>query len=348
MKKISPEQRERQIILDRTRQIRNAKRNKRKKSKRSIFIKISDHIVLPVMGNFSLYSDNEYSPSINFIEEIKTLLKNKKKILLDFNVTENVTAAAMLRLHAEISTWQRYHSQNLARIRLGKAKSTVRYMLENSGFLSEYDDPASTPSRKEILTMRTGTDAKGHLKSITNTMNDCFYSGGLSEQERSDLYKGINEAMLNVSQHAYSESVSDLVDRIGKRWWIYAQQFDDQLYIAFCDRGVGIPETLPRHGRWEKIRSLGKIVGLDDDAAMIQAAMEFGRSEAETAGRGLGLQDVLKFANENPEGILWIFSRYGLYKNEKGKEKPILRNYKKSIEGTLIQWQISLSQKASP
>ena len=158
----------------------------------------------------------------------------------------------------------------------------------------------------------------------------------------------LNMLMLNVSQHAYIESGSDLVDKIGKRWWIYAQQFEDQLYIAFCDRGVGIPETLPRHGHWEKIRALGKIVGLDDDAAMIQAAMEFGRSGAETEGRGLGLQDILNFANENPEGILWIFSRYGLYKKEKGKDKPTLRNYRRSISGTLIQWQVSLSPQASP
>lgn len=347
MKKLSPEQREKLIIHQLARERHDAKRNKRSKTRRVAPIKISNYIVLPVVGNFSLYSNSEYPHSVKIIENIQALLRKEKKILLDFNETENVTAAAMLRLHAEISSWQRYYGQNFVKIRMGNAKSNVRSMLRNSGFLSEYDDPASIPSRDKILTMRTGTDAKGHLKSITNTMNDCFYSGTLSEQERSDLYKGINEAMLNVSQHAYDESESDLANKIGKRWWLYAQQFDDQLYIAFCDRGVGIPTTLPRHGNWENIRSLGKIIGLDDDAAMIQAAMEFGRSEAKIPGRGLGLQDVLKFANENPEGILWIFSRNGLYKNEKENEKPILRNHKKSIGGTLIQWQVSLAQQTS-
>ena len=346
MKKLSPKQRERLIICQLARERHDEKRNKRNKTRRVAPIKISNHIVLPVVGDFSLYSDSEYSRSVKFIKNIQALLRKEKKILLDFNETENVTAAAMLRLHAEISSYQRYYGQNFVKFRTNNARSTVKFMLKNSGFLSEYDDPANIPSRDKILTMRTGTDARGHLKSITNTMNDCFYSGELSEQERSDLYQGINEAMLNVSQHAYDESEPDLANKIGKRWWIYAQQFDDQLYIAFCDRGVGIPATLPRHGSWENIKSLGKIVGLDDDAAMIQAAMEFGRSEAKTPGRGLGLQDVLKFANENPEGILWIFSRKGVYITEKGKTKPELRNYKESINGTLIQWQVSLAKRA--
>ena len=342
MKKLSPEQRERQILLQYMHERHRAKRKKPKRPNRPV--KISGYTIFPIPEIFSLYSDEEFGHSINFIEEIQKILENKERILLDFNNTKNITAAAMLRLQAEVSTWQRYYSRRLVQTRSGTAVATVRSMLKDSGFLSEYDDPESTPHREKTLTMRTGTNAKGHLNSITNTMNECFYSGELSNEEQSDLYRSISEAMLNVSQHAYNTG-SDLENKIGKRWWIYAQQFANQLYIAFFDRGVGIPETLPRHGQWERIRSLGKVVGLDDDAAMIQAAMEFGRSQAQKKGRGLGLQDVLKFATESPEGVLWIFSRRGLYKYENNRKNSILMDYPKSIGGTLIQWQVSLSKR---
>ena len=342
MKKLSPEQRKRQILLQHMHERREAKKKNPKRLNRSV--KISEYTIFPIPEFFSLYSDEEFEYSINFIEKIQKTLERKEKILLDFNNTKNITAAAMLRLQAEVSTWQRYYNRRLVKTRSGTAISTVKTILKDSGFLSEYDDPESTPRKEKILTMRTGTNARGHLNSITNTMNECFYSGELSEEEQSDLYRSISEAMLNVSQHAYNTD-SDLENKIGKRWWIYAQQFTNQLYIAFFDRGVGIPETLPRHGQWENIRSLGKVIGLNDDAAMIQAAMKFGRSQARQAGRGLGLQDILKFATESPEGVLWIFSRRGLYKYEKNKENPTLVDYPKSIGGTLIQWQVSLSKR---
>ena len=149
--------------------------------------------------------------------------------------------------------------------------------------------------------------------------------------------------MLNVFQHAYTGVDSDIEKQLGKRWWIYAQQVDTQLYLAFFDRGVGIPATLPYNDKWERIEFLAKkVLSSDHDSALIRSAMELGRSEFKTPGHGHGLQDILRFVEENPEGILWIFSRQGLYRYEKDLDKHVLRDYPTTIGGTLIQWNVSL------
>ena len=346
MKRLSSEDRQRQIRLQELREKHRLARMGPKRTLRRV--KISGHNLLTVPQYFSLYEDTQFEQAMELIIRLRELLNTGDTVLLDFRSTTRVTAAAMLRLQAEISTWHRYHNRILVRKTSG-ASTAVSAMLENSGFLKELEAPASSSSRPRLLTMRTGTTAEGHLLDITRTMNDCFYSGELSEQEQANLYGGINEAMLNVFQHAYTGTETDLEKQLGKRWWIYAQQVETQLFLAFFDRGVGIPTTLPYHDQWERIQfGARKLLGSDHDSALIQAAMELGRSEFKTPGHGQGLQDILRFVEENPEGILWIFSRRGLYKYDKEVDKHVLRDYPTTIGGTLIQWNVSLRRTNAP
>ena len=345
MRRLTPEERQRQIRLQEMRERRRLARARPKRVTKRL--KISGHIILTVPQYFSLYEDSNFEDAMRLIDGMSDLLGNGKSVLLDFRSTTRVTAAAMLRLQAEVSTWQRFHNRILVRKTSGAA-TVVSRMLRDSGFLNEVEEPFPTSTRPRLLTMRTGTKAEGHLRAITRTMNDCFYSGELTEQEQANLYGGINEAMLNVFQHAYSGKESDVEEQIGKRWWIYAQQVDTQLFLAFFDRGVGIPTTLPFNDQWERIEYFAKrIRGSDHDSALIQAAMELGRSEFKTPGHGQGLQDILRFVEENPEGVLWIFSRRGLYRYEKDLDNHVLRDYPTTIGGTLIQWNVSLRRSDS-
>ena len=147
----------------------------------------------------------------------------------------------------------------------------------------------------------------------------------------------IMEAMLNVKYHAYPHQTE-------KRWWFTATIFEEQLYIAICDRGVGIPETLPRKGLGEILRS---VVG--DDSKMIQAAMRYTRTSREESGAGYGTRDIQRLILKQRQGNLTIISGKGHYRlscNEHGEEEELVNQIDDDINGTVIQWTIPLYPKS--
>ena len=148
---------------------------------------------------------------------------------------------------------------------------------------------------------------------------------------------------MNVCQHAYQYPLQDSqesTDSTEGRWWMFAQQINNQLYLLLADMGDGIPKTLPKIDNWEKIRP--SLPFTDDDSNMIMAATQLERSQSEESGRGFGLQDIINFAKNNPGGEIMIYSNKGLYSYDSKEEKPI--EHKHSLNGTLIQWKISLGE----
>lgn len=157
---------------------------------------------------------------------------------------------------------------------------------------------------------------------------------GVSQEEAERVTTiAITEAMLNVTQHAYSDGTAAY-------WWMTAAIIDKELNIAFCDRGMGIPNTLPKQGWYEELKSR---FPSNDDADMIAAAMEYTRtSHPGNQGRGLGTKDIQNLVLLQKKGHLTIISGKGHYRLMGETNKIETNAISEDVQGTVIQWTVPM------
>jgi len=310
-------------------------------------------IISPYM--LCIYDDHYYEDAINFFKKIsRKILKEKKKITIDFSRLESVTAAAILCLYAEIHRC----------IQLSEIDHPIRYIkprhaeprrvLNELKFFAGINNPSYDVIHEGtigVIPCTSGTKADNKLDDLMNSIENNIYGGEINEEGDNTLYRSLSEAMLNVWQHAYKSSriKKDEIDRLGKRWWILGHRIEDNLYLAIYDRGIGIPEALPFKYTKEVIDKFLDFLKLKNrsDANMIHAAMEIGRTGTGKQGRGKGLQDVRRFVEENPSGVLRIYSNRGGYVYRMEGDKIEHHSRKHSLRGTLIQWNVKLTNNSS-
>src|SRR5262249_35876129 len=113
------------------------------------------------------------------------------------------------------------------------------------------------------------------------SMRDQLHELCGSVPNRLGFFDALCEAMRKVVHHAYEDEDPRGWPRLdGKKWWMTADYDHEKrtLRIAFLDLGVGIPVRLPRSGLGEAIGGLLAVLGRNDDAARIEAALQYGRS----------------------------------------------------------------------
>ncbi|PKQ39191.1 hypothetical protein CXP40_21990 [Pseudomonas sp. YY-1] len=81
------------------------------------------------------------------------------------------------------------------------------------------------------------------------------------------------------------------------------------------------------------------------DETLLSAAMEMDRTSTGENDRGKGLQDLLEFIRQRKEGYLTVISRHGLYRLliREGKEIVKKHSFRTPLKGTLIIWNVSLT-----
>lgn len=117
--------------------------------------------------------------------------------------------------------------------------------------------------------------------------------------------------------------------------------------VAVYDQGVGIPMTLPRSTKWQRVRGWLKnaAVTTNDDAEMIAAAMEVGRTSVATDGRGAGLAQYLDFVDHSDAGHLRIISNSGEILYRRGEPIIQKKRHLLALGGTLVEWDIVRTAK---
>lgn len=212
-----------------------------------------------------------------------------------------------------------------------------------------YSDEGPLPEaeREDVKHWRTATGVASEGEKGGSILQG--YEGRLAEGLTSDLYAGIVEAMTNTVHHAYpDEGGAELRRFIGKRWWAISQERDDELTIAICDLGIGIPKSLPRSASFSSgaVRALWRGLGLDSsDASAIKVAVELGRTSTGQKGRGRGLSEIVAAANLSAGGGVLISSNKGAFVSFDGKSYA--DNHPQSIRGTLIHWTVRIADDGS-
>jgi len=296
-------------------------------------------IVLP--KNFDL--SKNYERTINVINAFRKVTDFQSKINstilagIDFENMEYISTSASLILIAELDVWNRNCDVKLRAL----VQSWHDDVLNHFSQIGFFDLIECSTGNNEIPQQSTIKFLSGNtidqkntgqvIKGIRNKIED-LVGGGIHKQR---LYESLNESLLNVSYHAYSDSSNF------KMWWLTAS-FDakkKRLRVAFCDRGFTIPESMKDTEKGSTIlKMLGKTSKHSD---RIKAAMK-GVSSTNMPNRGKGLPFLNNFIQASKYGKLHIISGKGYYMfdNKMNIEKTKERDT--YYQGTLITWAISV------
>lgn len=293
--------------------------------------------------------ESNYEETTKSLYEIRHITEHaKRKLHLDFSEIERLGSTASLALAAEIFRWkQQPLSQMVPLPKLWNPE--VKKALAEMGLFKllnlPYDGTENVETNRTFVEFIFGNTTDGEsAKKLRSTLEGI---AGSSIEAKS-AFGGITEAMNNVIKHAYPQTTrNEKIFGVTHPWWLggsYNKQ-TDRLIITICDQGVGIPKTLPKQYTKERINSILSRLAItkSDDAAMIKAAVELGRTATREAHRGKGLQDIKRFIENYENASLKILSLQGeyLYLREDGNEREKLNAHSSLFHGTIIEWRIN-------
>lgn len=178
--------------------------------------------------------------------------------------------------------------------------------------------------------------------ALSTTMEMLQAKAVLDNNQATLLMMGMNEAMLNVRNHAYESSYyNDNVKLMGgKRWWQCAW-FDpeqDRVFFIICDLGMGIANSYSG----EQLDSVSQFV-LEQHSVL--EALTSGRSRFKEPNRGNGSEDIKR---PIAQGVtkhekLMVFTGGCLYELDSDVSNSHARvsALRPQIPGTIVLWALT-------
>lgn len=283
---------------------------------------IDNRRILRIPENFSVNNGYEAKKSIDFLDQISELSFGDQKLLIDLSSLQYLNAPSALLLFAHISSVQlRTNIHDIIKIQLPIDKS-VKALIRNSGLWDaiKYGTERKLEKNwKSENNFQSGFDPDKHLDLTLNALKEKY------GQIPNKLGIAINEAMLNITQHAYKYHVQGTVPR----WWQYIYIKDKKLNFFIFDKGCGIPTSFKKVSLYNSTQ----------DCDIIVKAMEKKISSTKISGRGNGSFNMKKPVSSTDRDKLLILSNQGLYRyfnsdDYETSKLPI------QLQGTLVGWQI--------
>lgn len=178
--------------------------------------------------------------------------------------------------------------------------------------------------------------------ALTTTMEMLRDKAMLSHEQETLLMMGINEAMLNVRNHAYENATyTEIVKRMGgKRWWqcSWFDKENDRVVFIICDLGMGISESYSN----VKYNYTTQFILEQNQVA---EALTSGNSRYRKAGRGNGSEDIKRPVSmgKTKNEKLKVLTQNCLYEFDTHSNggRPVVTTLKPSIPGTIVYWTLS-------
>ena len=276
------------------------------------------------------------------IAQLREYVESDRKINLSiaFSAIRTIDTAAALALTAEIdllSKRMRLHSRD------DQWRPEIRDLLADMGLFQflrvEMQSPRNLGEDSLMSYVQFISDERVDMSKFDNFQRDIEKKMGegerLKENVMSLLHIGLEEAVTNVRQHAYTPSEQS------RRWWVSASfnHKSRDLAILCYDRGRTIPGTLKSGMNF--LRSL-----LTNDSSLIQEALH-SRTSTRKPHRGKGLPAMADIINRSEcEGSLSVYSGKGMARYEKKNDDApgaySLVGLETPIRGTLIEWRIRI------
>lgn len=281
------------------------------------------------------------------------------KSYFDFAKIEYISTAVALAFTAEYDIAKTYAATPPPTINLRDWHPEVLLTLTQMGFfetlgiIPEAEKIVDLSKEKRVLKIVKGTsgDQLQNIAKAISELVEFWDEGELDRQMRINLNTAIGEAMINVAKWAYEEPKGLYDDRL-RCFWITGSvdKRTNELVVVIFDRGIGIPKTYQRKKLHQNVLShisaaLKPTEGFEfiNDATYIKNALKYGNSRSDQPERGKGLPQMREIIEKTRSGSLTIASRGGLYRYDtnSGVTEKVA---KRSLNGTLIEWRISLSE----
>ena len=306
---------------------------------------------------FVLEVDYDRSALLAFIAKIRRIVcVEKRNVVVDFRKTLRMHPCGTLLFVAELERIRRSRGGDSSCFRCIYPKDlVVEQVLQQVGILDILRCKARQPEQNFEENVRHWRFASGlQVEGAKLEELSAAFEGKIADALMTDFYDGITEAMTNSIQHAYELERNDGITTIDdlKRWWMFSQEYEGFLYVAFCDTGIGIPRSLKSDTHWSReilgdlMRSL-KISG-DSESELIKGAIELRTTRTEEQHRGRGLSEILDVVRNSGKGTFLIHSNRGSYKYDASDESQRLTDFNESIRGTLILWKVPLAELREP
>lgn len=232
-----------------------------------------------------------------------------------------MTAESALLLFASITNAQLQSGNSNIIIVVLPQDKTQRKRIQNSGLWHVIRRGTHRKLARNWNTnnpFQSGFDSEKHLDLTIQHLEDVY------GQIPNKLGIAINEAILNVSQHAYSNGDPN-------RWWQYIYINDNMLNMFIYDMGIGIPSSFKNRGLYTNL----------SDKMIIAKAMEKGISSTGIAGRGNGSANIRKPIEVAAKDMLLVMSELGAYQYtlDEGEMHITLST---RLKGTFMSWQIKV------
>lgn len=292
---------------------------------------------------FGIFDKGERSTLLWKLRDLRRRIGIKRKsVCLDFSRTEKMIADGTLLFLAELRRLIRYVQGTVAIGYAPPKNDKVAQVLQQIGLCDLLGVVTEVePKDDDVVGWRYAQGSQVEGQKYEDILAE--YDGEIALALQEKLFTGITEAMTNVINHAYDLTRDDglNVDDDAKEWWMFSQEKDGFLSVAFCDLGAGIPRTLPiKHaGLWNRIKKLGK----STDADAIDYAVRDSTSRTNEGHRGHGLGQIIRVVESMVGAQVAIYSNQGTYVRLDGTKK--LHLHSDSILGTLIFWKVPLQGK---
>lgn len=215
-------------------------------------------------------------------------------------------------------------------------------------------------SHEDVTYWRCVNGTKLDVSDARRTLISIFREYSFDETAVKALSMGLDEAITNVSMHAYPNDSGDWPAKFKKiikeeqaywdessaKWWMFAGVKDNELCVVVYDAGIGIPKSI-RHAKKNLVAWILDVIKhqtTNMDPTLIKIAMQSRKSRFQKDWHGRGMDDLKDFININQKGSLVVLSlKGGYFYPEKyvGNEGEI--SFQDSLRGTMVIWKTPLS-----
>ncbi|HFF9491354.1 ATP-binding protein [Serratia bockelmannii] len=301
----------------------------------------------PVNIDYYYNKDKNIEVMNRFLSDLRDCAgRAERRVFIDFSETKLISAAAMLSFLAEVDVLIKKSKHGVNAISFAHPKDEkIESILKQVGF---YDllkkDKRETKDFDDVTFWKytSGTCSEPMLAS--NMINEIKKE--LEAKNSRKLYRGFIEAMSNSVEHAYVDDIEHNEEEKTAKWWTFAGIKEGRLVVVICDKGVGIPATLPKTQGVTVLEVLFRKIGVSlhnvKDSSYIKAAATLSKTRTGQANRGKGLTDITSVIDTIGAGVLSIFSNKGryIYKGNQGVVRDLVKDYRSSVCGTIIEWTI--------
>lgn len=334
-----------QIIRNQRRWLRKLRSRRKLKLRRRGFSPTGEALAVTVKfpPAISIQNKRARKMMVGSLRKMKGSIGNKP-LYLDFRDTYLQFPSGVLLLVSEIDRQKRILGSKFnVEILLpeDKVSRQVFYQVGIAALCGKEKPATSEKFDESVRHWRYATGAR--MTDVPGKALERF-EGQLSDELQSGMWKGVSEAIINSIQHAYLEERCDgFRECTDTRWWMFSQVRDNELTVAVCDLGIGIPRSLPL--RWEKAKIeklLAKFNLASPEVSAVRAALEVGATRTGDDHRGRGLPQIWQDMKSHEGSRVLLLSNRALLHWNNSTQTERHSEFSDSIFGTMVMWSVPL------